>query len=61
MTISEVKDLLYNIRELHNLEIKFFLFNAKILKDTDTVESCKIKENSVVVVNVEIKRNNRYN
>ena len=61
MTISEVKDLLYKRRELHNLEIKFFLFNAKALKDTDTVESCRIKENSVVVVNVEIKRNNRYN
>ena len=60
MLISEIKDLLYKRKELNNLEIKVILFNATSLKDNDTVGSCKIKDNSVILVKVEIKKNNRF-
>lgn len=61
MLISEIKDLLYKKKELQNFEIKCLLFNAENLKDNDTVETYKIKENSVILVSVVIKKSKRIN
>ena len=60
MQINELKDLLYTKIGSHNLEIKYILFNASILKDDYTVESCEIKENSVIIVGVETKKSQRF-
>ena len=61
MTIGEIKTELYKKKELQNLVIKCFLYQATKLKENKTLEQYKIEKDDRIVIYVEQKNIQSFN
>ena len=56
MTVNDMKIELYKKNELQNIEIKYFLHNAKILNDNEIIRNINFKNNEKIIAVCDIKR-----
>ena len=56
MTINDMKTELYKKQELQNLQIRYFLYNAKVLDEKESIGKMKFKNNEIIIVVCDIER-----